>query len=134
MRQIYKFPASEPIVGKIEKFLHVDYQNDVPMIWAIVNDNYPTQRFAAICSGTGWPLADFQNDYTYIGTLNDDGYVWHYFVVPAQTVEAARGRSYDKIINKEEPNKEEDDEFEIDEETAKALHEMFLTKFLRGSL
>ncbi len=126
MRQIYKFPASEPIIGKIEKFLHVEYQGNDPMIWAIVNDNYPVQRFAAICSGTGWPLADFQNETTYIGTLHDGGYVWHYFIVPADTVERAHARSYDKVVYKEEPEKEEDDEFEIDEETIKAFHAQML--------
>lgn len=132
MRQIYKYPVNEPIVGKIEKFLHIEYQFDEPVIWAIVNDNLPNQSFSVICSGTGWPIADFQNERTYIGTLQDDGgYVWHYFIVPTATVEATRARSYDKVIYTEEPENK-DDEFEIDEEQMKALHEMFLTQFLRN--
>ncbi len=134
MRQIFKYPVTQPIVGKIEKFLHIDYQFDEPMIWAIVNDNCPEQEYLAVCSGTGWPLPDFATDNTYIGTVQDDGgYVWHYFVVPVAVIKATRAHSYDKVVYKEEPNKE-DDEFEIDEETVKAFHAQMLNYFRQSEL
>ena len=126
MRQIFKYPVDKPIVGRIEKFLHIDYQYDTPMIWAIVDDACPQVEYLAVCSGTGWPLPDYANEFSYIGTLQDDGgYVWHYFVVPTSVIKATRAHSYDVTLQGKEL-KTEEDEFEIDEETVKAFHEQML--------
>ena len=86
MRTIYKYNIMQPVIGHIEKFLHVDYQGDEVMVWAIVNDELPKREFTIICSGTGWPIADFQNALSYIGTVQSyEGYVWHYFWKKVET-------------------------------------------------
>ena len=138
MRQIYKYNLTEPITGHIEKFLHLDYQFGEPMVWAIVNDDVPMRSFAAICSGTGWPIADFQNIDSYIGTLQDDGgYVWHYFIVPTYIVDSM-GKSYDgtPLMTAEaeiEEEEDEDNDFEFNMEEARLLHEKFMQNFFRSS-
>jgi hypothetical protein len=134
MRQIFKYPVDKPIVGRIEKFLHIEYQHDTPMIWAIVDDACPQVEYLAVCSGTGWPLPDYANEFSYVGTLQDDGgYVWHYFVVPTSVIKATRAHSYDAALQGKELKTEEEDEFEINEETVKTFHEQMLN-YLRQSL
>jgi hypothetical protein len=127
MRQIYKYDISKPIVGRIEEFLHLGYQNNKPMVWAIVDDDAPEQNYSIICSGTGWPIADFQSAYNYLGTLQDEiGYVWHYFVVPAELIDG-KGRSLDvefKFVT-EEDSEDEDEEFTFDKEQAQKDQDMF---------
>lgn len=135
MRQIYKYSLKEPIIGHIEKFLHLDYQYDEPVVWAIVDDDIPKRSFAAICSGTGWPIADFQNIDSYIGTLqDDDGYVWHYFIVPAHIIDGT-GKSYDGTTSMaaEVENEKEDNDFEFDIEEARLLNERIIQNLLHSS-
>lgn len=135
MRQIYKYNLKEPIIGHIEKFLHLDYQYGEPVVWAIVNDDVPKRSFAAICSGTGWPIADFQNIDSYIGTLqDDDGYVWHYFIVPTYIIDGT-GKSYDGTTSMaaEVENEKEDNDFEFDIEEARLLNERIIQNLLHSS-
>lgn len=125
MRQIFKYPVDKPIVGRIEKFLHIEYQYDTPMIWAIVDDACPQVEYLAVCIGTGWPLPDFANEFSYIGTIqDDDGYVWHYFVVPVEVVKAANGRSYDKP-KKETVEEDVDAISALDEELGNMMKMIF---------
>lgn len=126
MRQIFKYDASEPIIGHIEKFLHVAYQGRDTMIWAIVNDELPERKYVAVCSGTGWPLHNAQTAGTYIGTLHDGGYVWHYFVVPAELIDG-KGRSLDVEFKftTEDKESEEDEEFTFDGGQAQKDQDMF---------
>ena len=82
MRAVYKYELTEEIVAPIEKFLHVECQNSVPCAWAIINTDLEEVHYTILCSGTGWPLLDPQTKDTYIGTINDGPYVWHFFAIP----------------------------------------------------
>ena len=128
MRQIFKYDISKPIVGRIEEFLHLDYQNGEPMVWAIVDDDAPEQNYSVICSGTGWPIADFQSVYNYLGTLQDDaGYVWHYFVLPT---EKRKGHSLNVELKFSTDDKKEKDEFVADmEEFPMYSRKAFMEKY-----
>lgn len=136
MRQIYKYDVTKPVVGRIEKFLHLDYQNGNVMVWGIVDDDIPVKHFTIVGSGTGWHIADFQTIHSYLGTLQDEGgYVWHYFAVPTKIIDAA-GHSFDpiKVILAEKEKEDIDSDFEIDVEQAKIFHEKFMENFLRSSM
>lgn len=141
MRTIYKYNIMQPVIGHIEKFLHVDYQGDEVMVWAIVNDELPKREFTIICSGTGWPIADFQNALSYIGTVQSyEGYVWHYFAVEVAKINAAREgikASFEGALEEMEPIEideeeeyyfdDDDDEEELPEEDlAKLIYQIFI--------
>lgn len=127
MRQIYKYDVTKPVVGRIEKFLHLDYQNGNVMVWAIVDDEIPEKYFSIVASGTGWHIANFQTINTYLGTLQDErGYVWHYFAVPTEIIDSA-GQPFDpiKVILAEQEKENIDNDFKIDVEQAKFFHETY---------
>lgn len=87
--KIYKyelpdFPGSViNIEEKIVKVLSVQYQNDIPTMWALVEveDKSCTTQITAL--GTGWEVPVWRD---HIGSLQDkNGYVWHYFIVPEES-------------------------------------------------
>ena len=84
MRSIYKYSLLNPytkIEGCIEKFLDIQMQNGVPVIWAIVDTELRDKKFYIYCYGTGWELNDGEELEDYLGTVQDnEGYVWHYFL------------------------------------------------------
>ena len=54
-------------------------QNGIPVIWALVNPEERNKEPIIITSfGTDWEIPNGANEY--LGTLQIDGYVWHYFV------------------------------------------------------
>ena len=126
----------KPVIGHIEKFLHVDYQNGEVMVWAIVNDELPKREFTIICSGTGWPIADFQNALSYIGTIESyEGYIWHYFAVEVAKINASREgiqASFEGALEEMEPIEidEEEEEFYFDDDDDEELPEEDLANFL----
>lgn len=85
MKTIYKFPIRNiieilPENITIEEILTVQYQNDIPVLWAKVDTSKRATKTIAIYQiGTGWEL-DNRVPIKYINTLQDkEGYVWHFF-------------------------------------------------------
>lgn len=86
MKVIYKYELgvdgeARVINDNIEKFLHVESQYGIPMVWAEVNLDKASETSWRIFSiGTGWDLPDEVYDGEYLGTALDKyGYVWHYY-------------------------------------------------------
>ena len=74
--------ASIDIYEHIVEVLHIDAQNGVPTLWAIVNPDKPRGRVTEVVAwGTGWPLPDdVYQECAYWGSCEDGyGYIWHYF-------------------------------------------------------
>lgn len=83
MRSIYKYSLNPyaKIEGCIEKFLDIQIQNEIPVIWAIVDTELVSRKFYIYCYGTGWELNKDEARGDYLGTVQDnEGYVWHYFL------------------------------------------------------
>ena len=82
-KEIWKFPwNSEYNIMTlkdicVDKFLTVQLQHGVPTIWAIVDKKAPSKTYQVYFVGTGWTLSDSVGNY--IGTIQQDGFVWHYF-------------------------------------------------------
>lgn len=67
----------------IVKFLNIQIQNDIVCVWAVCNigiDRIRNKKYNIFKVGTGpsWSLEHW-NDENYIGTIQENGYVWHYF-------------------------------------------------------
>ena len=83
--KIYKYELPSPggslvIKEKVIKFLDVQNQNDIAMVWAIVDPYDKSEETTIMAFGTGWDVPYNANEY--IGTAQDEfGYVWHYFTV-----------------------------------------------------
>lgn len=81
MKQIWKYDVHDgsirmPIGAKI---LSVQLQNNRPMMWAIVDPNAETEIRKFEIVGTGMGFNDTNYMYTYIGTFQDNPFVWHLF-------------------------------------------------------
>ena len=125
MRRIYKYQLMEAecITARIEKFLHLDYQDGITTVWAIMNDDYPEVTYKIVVQGTGWDMPNDLDESTYIGTLQAGFFVWHYFAVPDRRV-----REYQKVYNdysKDIYDNFKDKDFEIDMEQAIQYNEAF---------
>lgn len=82
MRKIYKekligYGHSITIVSRIEKFLKVDMQDNNPVVWFIYNDELSEKEYVVQSFGTGWSL---DNAGEYLGSVQDNEYVWHFFI------------------------------------------------------
>jgi hypothetical protein len=84
MKQIWKFPlqvASEQTVnmpvGAV--VLHTDTQDDVIMLWAIVNPDVRMEQVTFEMYGTGNQLPDDITRHVYVGTVQRHAFVWHIF-------------------------------------------------------
>ena len=82
---IYKYPLDEERVGNIIsapifKPLKVDYQNGIPMLWAIINEDAEPEEWRVLRIGTGWPVAglEFEN-YLNTTVAQSEPFVWHWF-------------------------------------------------------
>jgi Tfp pilus tip-associated adhesin PilY1 len=84
MNTIWKFPlqvtASQFVAIPWDcKPLAVQVQDGAIFMWAAVNsDSGPGSRRIVMC-GTGGRLAPNATAATYIGTVQLEGYVWHFF-------------------------------------------------------
>lgn len=80
--KVYKYPlAIEPLqVLKIppRRFLSLQLQNGITTLWASVLADRDPETLTIKMVGTGNGEVDL-ND-VYIGTVQLDGYVWHYFI------------------------------------------------------
>jgi hypothetical protein len=64
------------------EILTVQMQNDIPQIWAECNPKAEREERQFVVMGTGWPNAevvDLDEDFTYIGTVQDGAFVWHIY-------------------------------------------------------
>jgi hypothetical protein len=80
MKRIYKYELKE---GSVEmpigaKILSIQYQNNRPYIWALVDTDVECdfRYFTIVGTGEDFPEAD---DFTYINTIQDGPFVWHIF-------------------------------------------------------
>lgn len=79
MKQIWKYDVYEgsvhmPIGAKI---LSVQLQNNQPKMWAIVDPKAQFEYREFVIVGTGMDFDD--TDFTFIGTFQDNPFVWHLF-------------------------------------------------------
>ena len=84
MKKIYKYGLGidGTVIGvndSIEKFLHIECQDGWPMVWVLINDELEKESYDIYCIGTGWEFNPKEDD-EYLGTTIDQcGFVWHYF-------------------------------------------------------
>jgi hypothetical protein len=86
----YELPCGDEtlvIKEKVIKFLDVQNQNNIAMVWALVDDAQVKEKETTIAAfGTGWDIPDYVDEY--IGTAQDEfGFVWHYFTVDIPELE-----------------------------------------------
>ena len=66
----------------IVKFLSIQLQDGVPTVWAVCNIGITrkekTYNIFKVGTGHGWGIEHW-SDENYIGTIQENGYVWHYF-------------------------------------------------------
>jgi hypothetical protein len=94
MREIWKFPLeitdrqniSMPCVFRL---LTVQVQNGQPVAWAVVEPKSARVEVRFFCVGTGNPEMILSDIQAYLGTVQLDGLVWHYFWDPLFAVEEA---------------------------------------------
>lgn len=79
--KIYKYPlelvVEQTITGNIVSLLTVQEQHGKPTIWALVHDLAALVEYKIQTVGTGFDKVEM--NYKYIGTIQKDGMVWHYF-------------------------------------------------------
>jgi hypothetical protein len=82
---IHKFPLHEGARSLIRiqpgfKPLTVQLQHETPTLWAIVDDARPLEfGRSGVLYATGWSLEDLPAEAVHLGTIQIDGFVWHYF-------------------------------------------------------
>ena len=96
MKVIYKYPIHEngaTVTAPIEQILDIQYQDGVPVMWAIVDhDRFVYTKVTVYILPTGVPFEE--NPGTYFRTLQDGyGFVWHFFI-EAEAVQVMRGEKY----------------------------------------
>ena len=85
MRTIYKYEVRmldyALISGRVEKFLHVDYQKTTETIcvWATINSEAEERKFVVSCYGTGHEIPQSAGDYIGTVILYSGEVVLHYF-------------------------------------------------------
>lgn len=84
MKTIHKYPipvaASFPLrLPEGAEILILQMQRNVPCIWALVDPSKPLRLRVFVTVGTGFGLDDKFNFQSYVGTYQDDGFVWHVF-------------------------------------------------------
>lgn len=90
MRTIYKYPIASRDqqtiqMGHNAKPIAVQFQHGVLCIWAEVENHplyakLPTKVTVSIY-GTGHPLPDESLEERYLGTVQQDGLVWHVYTL-----------------------------------------------------
>ena len=83
-RTIWKFPLAivceqAITIPRVHHWLDVQVQDGTPVLWAIVNPlTAPTKVEIRMC-GTGRDAPEPED--VYLGTVQLDSFVWHYFEV-----------------------------------------------------
>ena len=89
MTTIYKYPLhncvqNQIVTAPIIKPLKIDFQDEIPCLWAMVDTKKQAEEWIVFKIGTGWDLNTYGNaslfSENYLNTtLADDPYVWHWF-------------------------------------------------------
>ncbi len=85
MRTIFKTKLNICDIQTVElpqdfHILHIDKQEGVPCIWYECTSDMPTVKIDICCVGTGYRMDDLPPT-DYIGTVQFDGFVWHFYRV-----------------------------------------------------
>ena len=86
MRTIYKYKLevkSEQIIctPRGARILSLQVQDSTPCLWVEVDPNAEGVDRDIYMYGTGHPIAVEHRGATFLGTVQIDGFVWHYFMV-----------------------------------------------------
>lgn len=86
MRTIYKYELTMGnmcVTAHIEKLLRVDFQNGLPMLWAVVNDKLPLKTIEVLICPTGIYTREDDDipidNYLNTTVMSSEPYVWHAF-------------------------------------------------------
>jgi len=84
MDVIYKYQLALQGVDTITaplkfKPLHIDLQQGVPCLWALIDNEFPDREYKIYTYGTGHPIPDVE-DKQYICTYQQSMFVWHVFM------------------------------------------------------
>lgn len=87
METIYKYPLRIIDRQKIYTFktfvpLSIQVQNGEPVLWALVDTASDQTARKIVMHGTGNEIAHSVINYPHLGTVQIDGFVWHYFLNP----------------------------------------------------
>lgn len=85
MKTIYKYPLQLTNLQTVmlptgAQVLHVGMQDDTINLWALVDTFNPLEAQEVWMVGTGRAMPF--SPVGYLGTVFDDGYVWHVFLQP----------------------------------------------------
>jgi hypothetical protein len=85
MRTIYKYPLNlvdtqQVKLPKLAECLTVKMQQGHPCMWAIVDPAQPTEIVTVHLVGTGHAVPRKVGALQYLGTVQDAGFVWHFFL------------------------------------------------------
>ena len=71
-KQTLELPKDASIFG------YLQVQNNLPVLWAVVDATEPIKTYTIEMRGTGW---DFDIEpIDFLGTVQIGGLVWHYFI------------------------------------------------------
>jgi len=108
-KTIYKYPfhpgADELLIRSDYplSFLTIQIQRGIPCVWALVDQNEYVKRkigytYRAVLYGTGWELDDqMLGTSNYVGTIQEDCWVWHCFVKDVSKDMAPNGIMYKDV-------------------------------------
>lgn len=85
MKIIYKYPLklSEGhvlLLPRGAKALRVDLQNQKYYLWALVDLNKELVNTNVLCLGTGCPAPTDIDQFAYVNSIQEMGFVWHFFI------------------------------------------------------
>jgi hypothetical protein len=98
----YELPCGDEtlvIKEKVIKFLNVQNQNNIAMVWVLVDAQIKEKETTVAAFGTGWDIPDYADEY--IGTAQDEfGFVWHYFTVDIPELKKEEISELTNVANK----------------------------------
>lgn len=113
MYAIYKYSLNRcSISAKVIKWLNIGFDpSGEPCVWAIVDTDDDAEKTSYLIFeiGTGWTKDKVEDFGTYLGTLNDGPYMWHYFVKEDKKEKYADNK--DTEVNNALPPMDELDDF-----------------------
>ena len=82
--QIWKFPLEvmseqEVAIPAGYRVLDLQVQDGQPHFWALVDQTAPTVTMKVWMQGTGYKIASNLRLDSHLGTVQLNGFVWHYF-------------------------------------------------------
>ena len=84
MERIYKYPlewkAEQTIELPLLVALTVQMQNNIPCLWAVINEEAPAVKMTVYMVGTGQDMNFVEKNPSYLNTVQYGGYVWHFFL------------------------------------------------------